>query len=103
MPRAGNEHMRISITQRGGFAGGEVVLASVDTATLDEATRRTVEQQVQAATAARQREQPVGSDMLTYELSVEDGAARSSSTWVDDGGAGAQPVKDLLERLPQVG
>jgi hypothetical protein len=95
--------MRITIKQRGGFAGGEVVLANVDTATLDPAVRQRIEQQVQAATAAGQRDLPVGSDLLSYEMSVEDGAAKSRGTWVDDGGAGAQPVKELLARLSQVG
>jgi hypothetical protein len=91
--------MRITIKQRGGFAGGEVVLANLDTATLDAATRASIEQQVRSAAAAAPGERPVGSDLMEYEMSLEDGGAVTRRTWVEDGGAGAQPVKDLLARL----
>ncbi len=95
--------MRVTIKQRGGFVGGEVVLAQVDTATLDAATRRSIEQQVQATVSSAGQEAAIGADLMTYELEVEDGSTRSGGSWIEDGGTAAQPVKTLLDRIAQVG
>lgn len=93
--------MRITITQRGGLAGDEITLAQVDTATLNPAARKQIEEQV-AASMARSRppaDRAIGADLLEYTLTVDDGGDQEKTTWVDDGGAGAQPIKDLITRL----
>lgn len=72
----------------------------IDTCTLAEGARQTVEQMIQASGAlADQRDRPVGADLLEYEVTMEDRGRRQSWVWTDDGGPGAAPVRNLVARL----
>jgi len=95
--------MRITIKQRGGFVGDEVTLVAVDTSRLDPQTCARIEGEVRnSGLLAGQRDRPVGSDLLEYQIEVEDGGTRETATWVDDGGASAEPVRHLIARLSDV-
>jgi hypothetical protein len=96
--------VRITITQRGGLAGGEITLTQVDTATLNPEARKQVEAQVAASmTGSRPPvDRAIGADLLEYTLTVEQDGGEAKSAWVDDGGAGAQPIKQLLTQLQHV-
>lgn len=98
--------MRITVKQRGGFAGLEQDIATVDTARVDPAQARELEQQVRSNVLNRSRTggsaEPVGADQFEYEITVEDGDRRDVVTWTDDGSAAAAPVRRLLTRLSEV-
>jgi hypothetical protein len=92
--------VQITVTQRGGFIGGEVTLVQLDTGRLGNDTRRGVEQEIDATLmSSGTDERPVGADLLEYRLIVEDQGRRRARTWTDDGGVAAAPIRDLLEKL----
>ena len=95
--------MRVTITQRGGFIGGEVTLVQLDTGRLDADARHEVEQHIAASRALdAPRDQPIGADLLEYTLVVDDQGRHDAITWVDDGGPSAAPIRDLVARLQQL-
>ncbi len=92
--------MQITVTQRGGLVGEEVTLVQLDTGRLGNETRRGLEQQIDATFMSKGTdERPVGADLLEYRLIVEDQGRRRARTWTDDGGAAAEPIRDLLAKL----
>lgn len=94
--------MNVTVTQRGGFVGSEVMLAQVDTGRLDANTKKELEQEIAAAMAATPRERPAGADLLEYKIVVEDQGRRDEMTWVDDGSPSTAPARDLVARIQQV-
>lgn len=92
--------MRVTVTQRGGIVGDEVTLVDLDTARLGDDIKHRVEQQVSAAIASRaSAAESIGTDLLNYQLVVEDRGRKQALTWIDDGGKSAAPIRDLLSRL----
>jgi hypothetical protein len=94
--------MRITVKQRGGFAGIEATVADIDTAAIDPADREEVERAVRAALSAAAEEPPLGRDQLEYEITAEDGGDRRNRTWVDDGTSASAPVRELVAKLSNV-
>jgi hypothetical protein len=96
--------VRVTVKQRGGFAGVDVDLAQVDTAALDADRRAALEQQVRAVLDTASRREPhVGADHMEYELTVDQDGRRTVTTWVEDGSEAAAPIRDLVARLTEVG
>jgi hypothetical protein len=92
--------MRVTITQRGGFAGTDVELARVDTANLGAAERTALEAEIRSVLASPgAADTQVGADLMTYELTVEDGGTRQVKTWVEDGTAAAAPIRQLVAKI----
>jgi len=97
--------MRVTITQRGGYAGDtEVTLVDFDTTRLDGAQRKALERDVEAASATSiPRGGNIGADhIMEYRLVVEDKGQRRAISLVDDGGSSAASIRDLISRLQQV-
>ena len=92
--------MRVTVTQRGGFAGADVELARVDTATLGAAERAALEAEIRAALESPgAADTQVGADLMTYELTVDDGGKRRTRTWVEDGTDAAAPIRQLVAKI----
>jgi hypothetical protein len=95
--------VRITVKQRGGFAGIEATVAQVDTSSLDPAAREEVERSVrEALSAAAAQEPPIGRDQLEYEITADEDGARNVKTWVDDGTSASAPVRELVAKLSNV-
>jgi hypothetical protein len=91
--------MHIEVKRKGGYSGIENV-ASVDTARLDAARRTRVEQLVREAVATlRNATEPIGADLMRYEITVQENGTTRSLAWTDDGTVG--PVKELIEEVQQ--
>ncbi len=91
--------MLISVKRTGGFAGLTEALGSVDTAQLDEATGRQVEQLVRSVgffSLPTSVAGAVGADLYRYEISVTDGERRHSVVFEDDGSAATAPLRELV-------
>lgn len=93
--------MGIVVRRTGGYAGGESV-SKVDTDRLNAAQRLRIEQLVRdaAATVAR-AEEPIGSDLIKYEITIQENGSTRTLVWTDDGTPG--PVKQLIEEVQQLG
>jgi hypothetical protein len=96
--------VHVTITQHGGFAGNQpITLVDVDTATLSARDRQDIERDISTSDALQpQRNPPIGTDFIEYEVVVDDGGSRQSAKWVDDGAGSAEPVKTLAARLQQL-
>jgi hypothetical protein len=91
--------MQIVVRRTGGYAGGGQV-SSVDTARLDAERRNRIEQLVRDASASVEREEPVGADLMRYEITVQENGTTRSLAWTDDGRPG--PVRELINELGQL-
>jgi len=92
--------MGIVVRRTGGYAGTESV-ARVDTSRLDAAERRRIEQLVRDAAAALARAQePIGADLMKYEITVQENGSTRTLAWTDDGSPG--PVKQLIEEVQKL-
>jgi hypothetical protein len=92
--------MRIDVTRTGGYGGNESV-STVDTDRLDPARRKRIEQLIRDAAATFGRaEEPIGADLMRYEITVQEGGAKRSMTWTDDGTFG--PIKQLIEEVQEL-
>jgi len=91
--------MQIVVRRTGGYGGIESV-STVDTSGLDPARRKRIEQLVGDAAAAPHAEEPVGSDLMRYEITVQESGATRSITWTDDGTPG--PIKQLIEEVQEL-
>jgi hypothetical protein len=92
--------MQIIVRQTGGFSGAQTV-ASVDTAHLDASRRARIEQLARDAAASLQNaEEPIGADLMRYEITVQEDGTTRSLAWTDDGTFG--PVKQLIEEVQQL-
>ena len=90
--------MRITVT-RSGFAGAEQV-ADIDTARLDPARARTIEQMAQAAEAeAGRAEEVIGADLMRYEITIQDDGGSHRLSWTDDGSLRKGPISRLIEEV----
>jgi hypothetical protein len=89
--------MGIVVRRTGGYAGNERV-SRLDTSRLDAARRSRIEQLVRdaAATLARGQE-PIGADLVKYEITVQENGTTRTLAWTDDGAVG--PVKRLIEEV----
>ena len=93
--------MRIVVKRSGGYAGAESV-AEVDTSRLDAAGAKRIEQLVDAASAAKAAEEPIGADLTRYKITIQEGGGRTRSlTWTDDGNPSGGPIKRLIDELGQ--
>jgi len=96
--------VQITIRQRGGLAGIDLQVVRIDTDTLAAGARQHVEQMIRSSgVLADQLDRPIGADLLEYEVTMEDQGRRQAWIWVDDGGPGAAPVRDLVARLTDLG
>jgi hypothetical protein len=92
--------VRVTVRQRGGFAGTDIELAQVDTATLDAATRTALETEIRSVLSAPAApDAQVGADLMQYELTVDDGGKRQVRTWIEDGTDAAAPIRELVSRI----
>ena len=91
--------MRITVTRTGGYAGTERV-ADVDTAHLDPARARAIEQMARdAAGDAGRTEEVIGADLMRYEIIIQDNGSSRRLSWTDDGNPQGGPVKRLIEEV----
>ena len=88
--------MRIEVRQSGGYAGRQEV-ASVDTSRYDSGRARRIEQLVQQASAAVSAEEPVGADLMRYEITIQNEGKTRSLSFVDDGTPSA--LRSLIDEL----
>ena len=92
--------MKIVVKRSGGYSGIEHV-ASVDTARLDAVRRTRIEQLVRDAVASlHNAKEPIGADLMRYEIAVQENGTTRSLAWTDDGTSG--PVKELIEEVQQL-
>jgi hypothetical protein len=89
--------MQITIERRGGFAGLEEHLATVDVDTLPKPVADQLRERVaQLATLTAQSPTPVGADQFLYEIGiVEPGAQPRILTVVDEG----DPEQPLMKQV----
>jgi hypothetical protein len=76
--------MEIVVKRTGGYAGTEEV-QRVDTSRLESARQKEVEEWARRAMQNAPTAEPVGADLMRYEITVQDGPTKRSITWVDDG------------------
>jgi len=98
--------MTISINQSGGYAGISQHLATIDTTRLNAATARQIEQLVQELDffhLPEQATQQVGTDMLRYEITVEDLNRQRTVAFDDDGSPQTAQLRQLVNLVSQVG
>jgi hypothetical protein len=97
--------MRISIKQSGGFAGANVHVAYLDTATLSPQAARQIEQAVQQADFFGQNAPTVivGDDTLQYEITVADYGHQYTITFADDRSTQTAQLIRLLQVVEEAG
>jgi hypothetical protein len=94
--------VRIVIKRSGGYGGAQHT-ANVDTSRLDPARARQIEQLAdQASAGATRRTQPVGADLLRYDITIQDRGKTRSLSFVDDGSPDAGPMKRLVEEIGEL-
>jgi len=94
--------VRIVIKRSGGY-GGAVHTATVDTSRLDSGRARQIEQLAdQASAGATQRTEPVGADLLRYDITIQDRGGTRSLSFIDDGSPDAGPMKRLVEEIGEL-
>jgi hypothetical protein len=92
--------MHIVVRRSGGYGGIERV-STVDTSGLDLARRKRIEQLIHdAAATLGGAEEPIGTDLMRYEITVQESGATRSMTWTDDGTPG--PMKQLIEEMQEL-
>jgi hypothetical protein len=92
--------MRVVVKRTGGYAGDQKV-ASVDTESLDSARTNQVEQLVQEADSASHRAEPVGADLMRYEITIEEGGRTRVVSFTDDGTVELEPLMRLIDDLAE--
>jgi hypothetical protein len=97
---------RIVVREQGGYAGVDQVVADIDVAALDPATRQHVEQAIASAGLfglSGTVGDAAGFDLLQQVVTVttEDGR-QHSATFVDTGGQETAPLRQLVETLRSV-
>jgi hypothetical protein len=94
--------VRIVIKRTGGY-GGAGHTATVDTLRLDPGRARQIEQLAdQASAGAAQRTEPVGADLLRYDIKIQDGGKTRTLSFIDDGSPDAGPMKRLVEEISEL-
>jgi hypothetical protein len=92
--------MQIVVRRTGGYGGVESV-STVDTSRLDPARRKRIEQLIRdAADTLGRAEEPIGADLMRYEITVQENGATRSMTWTDDGTPGL--MKQLIEEVQEL-
>jgi len=92
--------MQIVVRRTGGYGGTEKV-STVDTSALDPAKRKRIEQLIgDAAGTPGRTDEPIGADLMRYEITVHQSGATRSMTWTDDGSPG--PMKQLIEEVQEL-
>jgi hypothetical protein len=100
LSEVGNMSMQIVVRRTGGYGGIENV-STVDTSRLDAARRERIEQLIRDAAATLGRtEEPIGADLMRYQITVQENGATRSMTWIDDGTHG--PMKQLIEEVQEL-
>ena len=89
---------RLVLKQSGGFAGGESEPVEVDADRLDPGLRERV-----PALLAAPVPDVLGADLPRYELTLEDGGARRTVTWHDDGSDAVADLRALAEEVRRAG
>jgi hypothetical protein len=92
--------VRIVIKRTGGY-GGAGHTATVDTLRLDPGRARQIEQLADQASAA-QRTEPIGADLLRYDIKIQDGGKTRTLSFIDDGSPDAGPMKRLVEEIGEL-
>jgi emfourin len=88
--------VKLTLKQSGGFAGIEQEPVRVDADRLPEDARERLHSLV---SGAAKPPEVVGADLPRYELTIEDGDARHTVAWHDDGGPDAAGLRALAEEV----
>lgn len=92
--------MIITVTQSGGFAGGTRSLGSIDTRKLASGAAAVIRSQVAALRRlAAERAEPVGADLLTYEIDIIDDGGKREAVALTVEDEVPPPLQALLEVL----
>jgi len=94
--------MKVIIQRSGGYAGVVETLCDVDTANLDAASAAAAEQltlRAEAVAKTAAAAQPIGADLLRYEVTLEDENGRRKWAVVDDNSTRVEPIRRLLDHL----
>jgi emfourin len=87
------------VNRTGGY-GGVHGTATVDTSHLESVRAQEIEQLAEQALASAGRSaEPIGADLMRYEITIEQENQRRSFTFVDDGTAGQSPIRRLIEAV----
>jgi hypothetical protein len=96
--------MKVSVKKSGGYAGVSENF-SVDTSQIDGQAAQQIENMIQSigffsfpADAAG-----VGSDLMRYEITVDDGQRQHTIAFSDDGSPQTDSLRWLVEKLSQIG
>ena len=87
--------MEVSLSQHGGFAGTSEIIAKKNLAA-DGARLRPLLNQIKALA---QKHQPVGADLVRYELSVKDSGSETVVSFADDGSDTARELMELADKI----
>lgn len=95
--------MQVLVKRTGGFAGLTEELARVDTAQLDPATVKQVENIVQSlgffALPDTIVSSGVGADRFSYEITVTEGKQQHTVTFNDDNSPETEPLRKLVKAI----
>jgi hypothetical protein len=94
--------MHVTVKKSGGYAGITEEVGSLDTAQLDPATARDIEQTLKGTGSPTQDaadNQAVGADQFHYEITIRDGARERTLSFVDDGSARNAPLRKVIDRV----
>jgi hypothetical protein len=98
--------MKVSIKRGGGFAGISEEIASLDTATLNQAAASEVENLVRSANFFDLPSSPpgqrVGADFLKYEVTVTDAGRQHTLIFNDDGAPTTARLREFVERVAKL-
>jgi hypothetical protein len=99
--------MRVVVRRTGGFAGLAENIKDLDTAQLDAAAARLVEQLVQSlgffSMPATIAGGGIGADMFHYEITVSEGDRQHTVAFDDDESRETAPLRSFVDTLLQVG
>jgi len=94
--------MKIQVKRSGGFAGLSDTLCDLDTANLAPTDARAIEtlgRSLESELRAQGVAQPVGADLVKYEVTLSNGQGGRTLVIADDGSKAMEPFRRLLDDL----
>ena len=97
--------MKIQVKRSGGFAGLNDTVCDLDTANLaaaDAAAVESVGRNLEATLQVQGDKQPIGADLVKYEVVVSNGQGPRTLVIADDGSKAMEPFHRMLDQLSTI-